>query len=331
MLAALLNDVIDFSKVEAGLLELSPEALNPEAALEGVASLLRPQAEARGLWLRTLIAPGVGWVSVDPVRLRQMLFNLIGNAVKFTLDGGVEVRLTATGGGPQKRLRVEIEDTGIGIAQEAQVALFQRFHQADSSTTRRFGGSGLGLAITRRLAELMDGEVGLTSREGHGSTFWFEIAAPLAQPDMAPEPAAPLAGWLKGMRILIVEDNPTNRLIASKMLETLGASVQTANDGAEGLQAASRAAFDLILMDVQMPVMDGVAATRAIRRLAAPVGDTPIIAMTANVFTHQQQSYREAGMSGAVSKPLSPASLLAEIGRITGLRDGQGAAPAAVA
>ena len=331
MLAALLNDVIDFSKVEAGLLELSPEALNPEAALEGVASLLRPQAEARGLWLRTLIAPGVGWVSVDPVRLRQMLFNLIGNAVKFTLDGGVEVRLTATGGGPQKRLRVEIEDTGIGIAQEAQVALFQRFHQADSSTTRRFGGSGLGLAITRRLAELMDGEVGLTSREGHGSTFWFEIAAPLAQPDMALEPAAPLAGWLKGMRILIVEDNPTNRLIASRMLETLGASVQTANDGAEGLQAASRAAFDLILMDVQMPVMDGVAATRAIRRLAAPVGDTPIIAMTANVFTHQQQSYREAGMSGAVSKPLSPASLLAEIGRITGLRGGQAEAPAAVA
>ena len=331
MLATLLNDVVDFSKVEAGRLELAPEALNPEAALEGVANLLRPQAEARGLWLRTLIAPGVGWVSVDPVRLRQMLFNLIGNAVKFTLDGGVEVRLTATGGGPQKRLRVEIEDTGIGISQEAQVSLFQRFHQADSSTTRRFGGSGLGLVITRRLAELMDGQVGLRSQAGEGSTFWFEIAAPLAEPDIAPEPEAPAEGWLNGMKILIVEDNPTNRLIASRMLESLGAKVETANDGAEGVQAAARSAFDLILMDVQMPVMDGVEATRAIRRLAAPAGDTPIVAMTANVFTHQQQSYREAGMTGAVSKPLSPARLLAEINRIAGRRDAEDDAPAAVA
>jgi CheY-like chemotaxis protein/nitrogen-specific signal transduction histidine kinase len=331
MLATLLNDVIDFSKVEAGRLELAPEALNPEAALEGVANLLRPQAEARGLWLRTLIAPGVGWVSIDPVRLRQMLFNLIGNAVKFTLEGGVEVRLMATGGGPQKRLRVEIEDTGIGIPDDAQATLFERFHQADRSTTRRFGGSGLGLAITRRLADLMDGEVGLTSREGQGSTFWFEIAAPLAEPDMAREPEEPLAGWLAGMRILIVEDNATNRLIASRMLETLGASVQTANDGAEGVEAANQAAFDLILMDVQMPVMDGVEATRTIRRLAAPVGDTPIIAMTANVFTHQQQSYREAGMTGAVSKPLSPARLLAEINRIAGRRDAEDDDSAAVA
>jgi PAS domain S-box-containing protein len=331
MLATLLNDVIDFSKVEAGRLELAPEALNPEAALEGVANLLRPQAEERGLWLRTMIAPGVGWVSVDPVRLRQMLFNLIGNAVKFTLDGGVEVRLTATGGGPQKRLRVEIEDTGIGIAQEAQISLFQRFHQADSSTTRRFGGSGLGLAITRRLAELMDGQVGLRSQEGIGSTFWFEIAAPLAQPDIAPELEAPADGWLNGMRILIVEDNPTNRLIASRMLDSLGASVETANDGAEGVEVASRAPFDLILMDVQMPVMDGVTATRAIRRLPAPAGEIPIVAMTANVFTHQQEGYREAGMTGAVSKPLSPARLLAEINRIAGSHDAQGDAAAAVA
>jgi PAS domain S-box-containing protein len=331
MLATLLNDVIDFSKVEAGRLELAPEALNPEAALEGVANLLRPQAEERGLWLRTLIAPGVGWVSVDPVRLRQMLFNLIGNAVKFTLDGGVEVRLTAIGGGPQKRLRVEIEDTGIGISQEAQMTLFQRFHQADSSTTRRFGGSGLGLVITRRLAELMDGQVGLRSQEGVGSTFWFEIAAPLAEPDMASETAASVDGWLGGTRILIVEDNATNRLIASRMLETLGASVQTAANGAEGVDAVSRERFDIILMDIQMPVMDGVTATRAIRRLPAPAGETPIIAMTANVFTHQQDSYREAGMTGAVSKPLSPARLLAEISRLAPGRDEDDDETAAVA
>jgi CheY-like chemotaxis protein len=247
------------------------------------------------------------------------------------MDGGVEVRLTATGGGPQKRLRVEIEDTGIGISQEAQMTLFQRFRQADSSTTRRFGGSGLGLVITRRLAELMDGQVGLRSQEGQGSTFWFEIAAPLAEPDMESEPATPVDGWLGGTRILIVEDNATNRLIASRMLATLGASVQTAANGAEGVDAVSRERFDIILMDIQMPVMDGVTATRAIRRLPAPAGKTPIIAMTANVFTHQQDGYREAGMTGAVSKPLSPSRLLAEINRLGPRKDENDEATAAVA
>ncbi len=316
MLSALLNDVIDFSKVEAGRLQLTPASLNPEAALEGVASLLRPQAEARGLYLKTLVGPGVGWVSADPVRLRQMLFNLIGNAVKFTLDGGVEVRLTACGGGPAKRLRVEIEDTGIGIPDDAQGSLFERFHQADASTTRRFGGSGLGLAITRRLAEMMGGEVGLRSREGQGSTFWFEIAAPAALPELGSEDEESTGEWLAGLRVLIVEDNATNRLIAARMLEALGAVVETANDGAEGVAAAARQAFDFILMDVQMPVMDGVVATREIRNHGGPNARAPIIAMTANVFAHQQDAYRDAGMSGAVPKPLSPARLLAEINRI---------------
>jgi CheY-like chemotaxis protein len=266
--------------------------------------------------LRTVAQAGLGWMAIDPVRLRQMLFNLVGNAVKFTLEGHVEVRLSAHGDGAAQRLRVEIEDTGVGIAREAQEALFQRFTQADGSTTRKFGGSGLGLSISRALAELMDGDVGLSSTPGIGSTFWFEVAAPSCE-------AADCEGeddqrWLDGLRVLVVEDNPTNRLIATKMLENLGASVEIAEDGAVGVEAVKRSVFDLIFMDVQMPVMDGVTATRTIRSLPGEVGRTPIIAMTANALSHQVESYLAAGMNGSVSKPLSPATLLAELARIIG-------------
>ncbi len=177
MLAELLNDVMDFSKIEAGKLELSPEPIDLGAALQGVVGLLRSQAEQKGLYLRGRISPDVGWADIDPVRLRQMLFNLIGNAVKFTGEGGVEVRMMTRGEGVMRNLRVEIQDTGIGISKEAQARLFERFHQADGSTTRRFGGTGLGLAITRALAKLMGGEVGVAvaSEPGQGATFWFEI------------------------------------------------------------------------------------------------------------------------------------------------------------
>jgi len=232
MLAELLNDVIDFSKIEAGRLEFSPEPTDPGALLDSVAGLLRPQATARGLWLTTRVAPDIGWASVDPVRLRQILFNLVGNAVKFTLAGGVEARLSRVDRDDESRLRFEIADTGVGIADEAQADLFQRFHQADGSTTRRFGGSGLGLAISRRLAELMGGEIGFYSKPGQGSTFWVEIIAPRveARADDADE----AGGLLEGLRVLVVEDNPTNRLIATRMLRQLGADVETADDGQQG-------------------------------------------------------------------------------------------------
>ncbi|CAN5218388.1 ATP-binding protein [soil metagenome] len=314
MLAELLNDVIDFAKIEAGKLDLSPEPIDMAGALEGVAGMLRPQAEAKGLWLRTVVAADVAWASVDPVRLRQMLFNLIGNAVKFTLTGGVEARMTVRGEGALQRLRVEIEDTGIGISPDSQRRLFDRFSQADGSTTRKFGGSGLGLAISRKLAEIMSGEVGLDSTVGYGSTFWFEIAAPVsnAQSALVEDDTQ----WLAGMRILVVEDNPTNRLIATKMIENLGGAVSIACDGAEGVEAARTGGFDLIFMDIQMPVMDGVEATRAIRALPEPVGRTPIVAMTANAMSHQRQSYRDAGMDGSVAKPLSPAALLTELAKL---------------
>jgi PAS domain S-box-containing protein len=327
MLAALLNDVLDFSKIEAGHLELQTEPVDIAAAIDGVAGILRGQVEAKGLSLTTEIEPGVGWVDTDPLRLRQVLFNLIGNAVKFTEKGGVRIRLSTTGPGANRRLRLEVIDSGIGIAAEAQAGLFTRFHQADASTTRRFGGTGLGLAITRTLTELMGGAVGVDSVAGEGSTFWIDLpGAQIAAPAVS---AADEAGWLEGLRVLVVEDNATNRLIATKMLESLGARVETAENGALGVGAAQRAAFDLIFMDIQMPVMDGVAATAAIRALPAPVGQAPIIAMTANAMAHQLEQYRRAGMDGAVSKPLSPAAIIAEIGRLVQAEDAPAAATAA--
>jgi PAS domain S-box-containing protein len=313
MLAELLNDVIDFSKIEAGKLELACEPVDPRALVEGVVRLLRPQAEAKALKLSVEADPDLGWVRSDPVRLRQALFNLVGNAVKFTEAGRITVRFSVASEG---RLRFEIEDTGVGIPAAAQPRIFQRFDQGDASTTRRFGGSGLGLAITKRLAEMMSGDVGFTSVDGRGSTFWLEVAAePTPARATEAEITEPI---LHGLRILVVEDNATNRMIATKMLETLGASVETAADGYLGVEAAARGGFDLILMDVQMPGIDGPEAARRIRALGGMVGRTPIIALTANVLSHQRQIYLEAGMDSVVGKPISPTALIMEIARLSG-------------
>jgi PAS domain S-box-containing protein len=312
MLSELLNDVIDFSKIEAGRLELACEAVDVAALVEGVARLLKPQADSRGLRLAIDVDEQVGWVRADPVRLRQALFNLAGNAVKFTEAGQVKISCFNPVRGA---LRFEVEDTGVGIPADVQSRIFQRFDQGDASTTRRFGGSGLGLAITKRLAEMMEGEVGFTSVEGQGSTFWFEVAA---------EPTAPqvrrsdeLTPVLEGLRVLVVEDNATNRMIATKLLESLGAAVETAADGYLGVEAAERGGFDLILMDVQMPGIDGLEAARRIRALGGAAAATPIVALTANVLAHQQRRYLDAGMDGVVGKPISPGALVAEIARLS--------------
>jgi PAS domain S-box-containing protein len=312
MLAELLNDVIDFSKIEAGRLELADEALDPKVVVEGVVRLLRPQAEGKGLLLRLDADANLGWVRSDPVRLRQALFNLVGNAVKFTERGSVTVRCQSPEPG---RLRFEVIDTGVGIPANAQERIFQRFNQGDASTTRKFGGSGLGLAITKKLAEMMSGEVGFSSEEGLGSNFWLEVKAEPAEAEEASVDS--LAPVLEGLRVLVVEDNATNRMIATKLLESLGANVATAADGYLGVEAAETGDFHLILMDVQMPGIDGLEAARRIRALGGAAAETPIVALTANVLAHQRRTYLDAGMDGVVGKPISPGVLLREIARLS--------------
>ncbi|HLI65084.1 MAG TPA: ATP-binding protein [Caulobacteraceae bacterium] len=311
MLAQLVDDVLDFSKIEAGKLELAPEPTEIGATVRGVVELLRPLADAAGLYLRYSIDPNVGWGNVDPVRLRQCLFNLVGNAIKFTRVGGVEIRVARAA---LDRVRVEVEDTGIGIPDGAKARMFDRFEQADHDSTRNIRGTGLGLSIARSLAQLMGGDVGFESEENRGSTFWLEALAPAIA---APQPATEAAGAnLGGVRVLVVDDNPTNRLVASKIIEALGAEATACEDGESAIAAAKSEAFDLVLMDVNMPGMDGLEATRRLRALGGHWARAPVIALTANVMAHQRQAYLAAGMDGMVAKPFSPNALLSEMSRL---------------
>nr|WP_295107544.1 ATP-binding protein [uncultured Caulobacter sp.] len=318
-LLSVVNDVLDFSRLEAGGLELDPGPFDPAAMASSCAALVEERAVAKGLKVQVRAASNVAPMNLDGPRLSQVLLNFLSNAVKFTAHGSITVALTQTIDGDQAVLRGEVIDTGIGIAAENREAIFDRFSQADAAVSRRFGGTGLGLAISRRIIERMEGQIGVDSAEGQGSTFWFEVRGPLAE---LPAPEAEEVSLLDaeaGVRLLLVEDNAVNRELIRTMLEPFGIGVETANDGVAGVEAMRQGQFDLVLMDVQMPVMDGLTATREIRAMEGARGAaTPIVAMTANVLPEQIATCLAAGMDDHLGKPINPTKLLETVARWSG-------------
>ena len=311
-LLAIVNDVLDFSKLEAGQIELDPQPFDPRAFAEESLDLIRAEARKRGLALELDGGDRLpDLVLADRGRARQVLLNLLGNAVKFTAQGSVTVSLDYQ---PEGVLRVAVTDTGVGIPQERLDRLFQRFSQIDGSITREYGGSGLGLAICKGLVEMMGGEIGVISQEGRGSTFWFNIIAPAATAVPAVATPAPASSAEIGtLRLLVVDDVAMNRELIVAMLQPFDIHVREAASGADAVEMAVHAPFDLILMDLQMPGMDGLAATQAIRANAELNCDTPILAVSANVLPAQIEACHAAGMSDHIAKPIQPADLLGKI------------------
>jgi signal transduction histidine kinase/ActR/RegA family two-component response regulator len=316
-LERLLSDVLDLAKVEAGQLTIEETPFQAADLVRAVAELHRPKAEAKGLVLKTQIAPELeSWFLGDSVRVRQIITNLASNAVKFTETGSVSIVAEQPSPGV---IRLSVTDTGVGFDAAAKERLFARFQQADGSITRRFGGTGLGLSISRQLATLMGGIMDCDSTPGRGSRFWFE--APFkatADTDGLIEDDALALPEERALHILVADDHPTNLIVVRMMLEQLGIDISTVENGAEAVQAASEGAFDAILMDMQMPVMDGLEAVRRIRQREAATGAAriPILMLSANAGSDHRDESRAAGADGHVAKPITLGALTAALAEV---------------
>jgi len=315
-LLALMNDILDLSKIEAGKLEVESIPMSPDTVVHSATSIVRTQLAAKGLDMSIERAPDLPpWIESDPTRLRQILLNLLSNALKFTDHGRIIVRCSRESVEDEDFMRFEIEDTGIGIPADRQHLLFRDFSQIDSSTTRRYGGTGLGLSICKRLARAMGGEIGVRSVPGAGSTIWFTIAlraCPAPDLSVGRDPTASVAN---PAHVLVADDLEMNRDIVAAMLRRAGHSVRGVENGRQVVIAVQESDFDLVLMDMEMPEMDGVEATRTIRRLDERVRHIPIVALTANAFSEDQQRCREAGMNDFLPKPISRDGLLAMVAK----------------
>jgi hypothetical protein len=336
-LLKIINDILDFSKIEAGKLQLDPTPLSPERAIRDVVDLIGPSAQEKGLEVTVDCDPDTPAAVIgDAGRIRQVLTNLIGNAVKFTDQGFVRIGLKCTYSRDRVILRFEIADSGIGIETEKLANIFDDFAQAESSTTRNYGGTGLGLSITRNLIEAMGGRIGVISQAGEGSTFWFELELPVAEaidPLPCDEPDETECGEQPApskeirpeqpYKILIADDNQLNRLLLQNMLDQQRYELHYAENGQIAADMARNSRFDVILMDISMPVLDGIGATRLIRahELRHGLSAVPIIALTAHIIPADQKKYAEAGFGGFLPKPLRKADLLTAIEKSIGRHD----------
>jgi signal transduction histidine kinase/CheY-like chemotaxis protein len=320
-LLELINDILDFSKIEAGKVEIEKISFSLVSILKELAMVMKPVADKKGLELSVYMDEDIkdGFLG-DPVRIKQILYNLMGNAIKFTHKGNIEIRVEKIKQrSSDVTLRLSIVDSGIGMSETAVAKLFQPFTQADASTTRKYGGTGLGLSISKGLVDLMKGKIGVKSTEGKGSTFWFEI--PLLTTTVVPAQQGSTADHsfeMPSWKVLVAEDNQINQMVIREMLTRLGQEVTIASNGVEAVEKAQSENFDLIFMDVMMPEMDGLEATRTLRKLES-MKDIHIVALTANSMKGDREKCLDAGMNEYLSKPIQMQALKSMLLKVMGV------------